>query len=345
MAEADSQLPVPGSLWIYAPNQGAPIFFAIAFAVSGVGHVWKCYRYKSWGLVGLHPVCALFFTVGYALRGYGSFNHYVYAKGDTPVLINFILSQVLIYICPPLLELANYHVLGRVFYYIPYLAPLPPGRVLATFGGLMALVEALNAIGVSLAANPTSSGDQQHLGKVLVIAAISLQVMVIVVFAILAGLFHWRCARSKILPRAATTPLHTLYASMALIFVRCIYRLVEHTGNTTVRLQDADALRALSPLLRYEWYFYVFEATLMLVNSAIWNIWNPGRYMKKNVHLAEDGRTEVELDDELDDELDRRPLLAKAGNVLTFGMLFRKKASSAHFHQLDELPHASGRQV
>jgi hypothetical protein len=33
---------VPGSLWIYAPNHGAPIFFAIAFAVSGLGHTWQC---------------------------------------------------------------------------------------------------------------------------------------------------------------------------------------------------------------------------------------------------------------------------------------------------------------
>lgn len=54
-----------------------------------------------------------------------------------------------------MLELANYHILGRIFYYIPHLSPLPPNRVLAIFGGLMALVEALNAIGVSLQANPS----------------------------------------------------------------------------------------------------------------------------------------------------------------------------------------------
>lgn len=196
----------------------------------------------------------------------------------------------------------------------------------------MALIEALNGLGVALAANPASSATQQHLGKYLIIAAISLQLLVIIIFAVLAGLFHRRCAQSNILPQAAKTPLYTLYASMMLIFVRCLYRLVEHTGNTTVRLGDSEALRALSPLLRHEWYFYVFEATLMFVNSVIWNIWNPGRYLRKNVRLAEDGRTEVEMEN----KLDQRSPLAKVGNVLTFGVFFGNEDPSTTFYQLRE---------
>lgn len=31
-----------GSLYIYAPNKGAPIFFTIAYAASAVGHIWQC---------------------------------------------------------------------------------------------------------------------------------------------------------------------------------------------------------------------------------------------------------------------------------------------------------------
>jgi hypothetical protein len=248
-----------------------------------------------------------------------------------------------IFIISPLLELANYHVLGRIFHYIPYLAPVPPGRVLALFGGLMGFVEFLNGLGVALAANPASSATQQHLGKYLILAAISLQLIMIIAFAVLAGLFHRRCARANILPRAAAAaaPLYTLYASMALIFVRCLYRLVEHTGNTTVRLGDGEALRALSPLLREEWYFYVFEAALMLVNSVIWNVWNPGRYLRANIRLAEDGRTEVEMEE----KVDPRSLLARVGNVLTFGVFFRDKAATTAFHQLSEYSPPSGRQV
>lgn len=94
----------------------------------------------------------------------------------------------------------------------------------------------------------------------------------------------------------------------------------------------------LTPILRYEWFFYVFEATLMLINSILWNLWNPGRYLPRNYHvyLAPDGRTELEGEDRSDD----RPLLAKAGSVLTFGILFRKKENRP-FEELNDYPVAN----
>lgn len=33
---------VPGSVYFYAPNKGAAIFFAIAFAFSGFYHIYQC---------------------------------------------------------------------------------------------------------------------------------------------------------------------------------------------------------------------------------------------------------------------------------------------------------------
>ena len=29
------------SIWYYAPNKGAPVFFAVAFAASGAWHAWQ----------------------------------------------------------------------------------------------------------------------------------------------------------------------------------------------------------------------------------------------------------------------------------------------------------------
>ncbi|KAK4243506.1 hypothetical protein C7999DRAFT_36168 [Corynascus novoguineensis] len=326
--------PILWSLYVYAPNKGAPIFFAIAYGISAIFHIWQCTRYKAWKLMWLHSLCAVLFTAGYALREWGAYN-YLYSRTDKTPLIGYIVSQVLIYVCPPLLELSNYHVLGRIFYYVPYCAPMPPNRVLATFGGLMAAVEALNAVGVSLVANP--SGDSQSLGKSLTIAAISIQVVVIVIFIALAALFHVRFARARLGSRAVKTTLLVLYASMALIFVRCIYRLVEHTGETEVDLNDIETLRRLSPLLRFEVYFYVFEATLMLLNSCLWNAWHPGRFLPRDYHvyLAEDG-SEIE-GEKMEDS---RPLLAKTAHVLTFGILFRnkKKVLNHHSQELSEYP-------
>lgn len=203
----------------------------------------------------------------------------------------------------------------------------------------MALVETLNALGVALSANPSSSHSQQELGSRLTIAALAIQLGVIVIFVLLAATFHRRCAKANIHAKAVSTPLITLYISMSLILVRCIYRLVEHLGNTTVRLDDVESLKALSPILRYEWFFYVFEATLMLINSVLWNVWNPGRYLPRNYHvyLAEDGRTELEGDD----TPDNRPLLAKTASVLTFGILFRQKKGIRPFEELNDYPVAN----
>ncbi|PQE07902.1 RTA1 domain-containing protein [Rutstroemia sp. NJR-2017a WRK4] len=282
----------------------------------------KTSRYKSTKLIGLHPLCAVMFAIGYSLREYGTFN-YMYS---IPNLIVYILSQVFIYICPPLLELANYKILGRLFYYIPYYAPVPPGKVMRIFGGLMILVETLNSLGISLASNPSSSQTQQHLGNHLILAALSIQLIVIIIFLLLAAIFHTHCTKSKPHFKAISTTICTLYISMALIFIRCIYRLVEHLGDTTVDIHNSTSLGNLSPILRYEWFFYVFEAMLMLMNSVVWNIWHPGRYLPRSYHvyLAKDGVTEVEMGE----EVDGRSGLEKVGAVLTLGVLFGKKEGS-----------------
>ena len=73
--------------------------FAIAYLISAIFHVWQCFRYKAWKLIGLHPLCAFLFTLGYALREYGSYN-YLYSPTSSSALIIFVLSQVFIYICP-----------------------------------------------------------------------------------------------------------------------------------------------------------------------------------------------------------------------------------------------------
>lgn len=44
-------------------------------------------------------MCAVLFTVGYAMREYGS-NNYMYDPDDMTPLIIFILSQVCILVCP-----------------------------------------------------------------------------------------------------------------------------------------------------------------------------------------------------------------------------------------------------
>ncbi|KAE8407464.1 hypothetical protein BDV37DRAFT_269240 [Aspergillus pseudonomiae] len=279
------------SIYIYVPNKIAPIIFAIAFAASLALHFWQCIHYKCFKLMSLHLVCCLMFTIGFSLREYGAFHH-SFSKAD---LYTYIASTCLIYISPPLLELANYQVLGRILYYVPYHSPIHPGRVLTTFGMLSTVVEVLNALGVSYIANPELPESTTKLGHILMKISLIAQVLVITAFCFLAATFQRRCYRSGIRTRRISTPLVTLYISTFLILIRCVYRIVEHFGASKVHASSSGELEDLSPILRHEWFFYVFEASLMLVNTLMWNWRHPRRFLpaRSNIYLAQDGETEL----------------------------------------------------
>ncbi len=198
--------------------------------------------------------------------------------------------------CRPLLELANYHILGRILFYVPYHSPLHPGRVLTTFGMLSTVVEVFNAIGVSYGANPALPERYITLGTALMKASLILQIIVISLFFALAGLFHVRCARGGVLTHSVRAPLITLYTSSCLILIRTIYRTVEYLGTTNLNTGAGFEFTSLSPILRYEWFFYVFEASIMLVNVVLWSVRHPRRYLPQDyrVYLAKDGVTEVQ---------------------------------------------------
>jgi len=183
-----------------------------------------------------------------------------------------------------------------------------PSRVLANFGTLSLLVELLNGIGIAWVANRSLTSELLKLGGVLLKVSLVLQFLVVALFYAVAGVFHRRCyLRGGILssPSSSSPPteketkkkqlsgvLYTLYASMFLILVRTAYRTAEHFGTTlpttATTTTPEQQLDNLSPLITKEPYFYAFEASLMLLSIAIFNVWHPRRYLpaKKSVYLA-----------------------------------------------------------
>ena len=279
---------VENSIFFYAPSKPAPLIFTLLFTLSFLLHLYQCIHYKSWKFTGLFPWAALVFVAGYATRTYAAFGHY----DNVDV---FIAATVLVYAAPPVYELANYITLGRVLYYVPYHSPLHPGRVITTFGGLSAVVEILTGNGASYASNRKNSEGAREAGRAMLKAALVIQLGVIVSFVALAAFFHVRCKRERLLPRKVAKVLWTLYASMAIIFVRTVYRTVEYFSIEDINWVDVDP-QSLSPLMRYEWYFWVFEGAIMMVNTWLMNFYHPARFLprRNNVYLAQDGVTEVE---------------------------------------------------
>ena len=179
---------------------------------------------------------------------------------------------------------------------MPYHSPLHPGRVLTTFGAISGIVESLNGNGASYSSNAKLPQSKQDIGRDLIKAALFIQLGVIACFVALAAHFHRRCYKAGLLPKNLKAILLTLYASSALITVRTIYRTVEYLSLSAIHVEPRFNPMSISPIVRYEWFFWVFEGVMMLANSVLLNVRHPARFLPRSnkVYLAEDGVTEVE---------------------------------------------------
>ncbi|OCK77954.1 hypothetical protein K432DRAFT_444958 [Lepidopterella palustris CBS 459.81] len=264
----------PGSDWYYAPNKVAPIVFIVLFFLSGVCHVYQTLHYKSWRTTILLPWAAALMITGFAMRELGA-----YHTGNLGYLI---ASVVLIMSGPPIYALINYFILSRILYYIPYLSPMHPGRVVTTFVGLDSVCEILIGQGAWRMANSSMTVRQRQVGADLVKASLVLQATLFGAFGLLAGLFQYRATKANVLTRKLRTVLYVLYVSAIIVTIRCIYRIVEYCQGWT------------GTVYRNEAFFWVFEASIMLVNTMMLNVWFPGKRLppSNTVFLDRDGVTE-----------------------------------------------------
>lgn len=155
------------------------------------------------------------------------------------------------------------------------------------------VIEVLTGNGGPLVANTSNSESQQNTGKALLKTSLLLQIALMVGFVALAGRFHYNCARGGVLNQKVKRALYVLYTSCTLIMIRTIYRTVEYFIAASLNIADTNKI---SPVLKHEWFFWVFEAVVMFCNTAVLNVFFPMRWLPRcnKTYLATDGVTEVE---------------------------------------------------
>ncbi|KAL8783871.1 MAG: hypothetical protein Q9195_009263, partial [Heterodermia aff. obscurata] len=234
----------------------------------------------------------------------------------------FIAKTVLLLIAPPVYSLTNYFVLGRVLFYVPYLSPIHPGRVMSTFVGLDAVVGILTGNGASRSANTSNTPSEMKAGADMVRASIILQLACFVGFIALEMVFHSRCIKASVLNQKLQRIITLLYVSSALILVRNIYRVVEVWEGYD------------SYLTNHEAFFYVFDGALMLVNTVMWNVWHPMEFLPNDnkIYLSKDGRTELEGPG----WIDKRPFLVTLFDPFDLAGLIRGKDKANMFWENEE---------
>lgn len=196
-----------------------------------------CRHYKSRKITILIPFGALLMVAGLAMREVGAF--YIDSLGY------LIASIVLLYSGPyvhhtvmsemsetnsglrPIYSGAAYFILARTLYYIPWLSPMHPGRILTMFIGIDFLIELLVANGASKSANTSASPAEHLAGQILVKVALILQACTFVVYFVVLAIWHRRVKRADLLTKNLRNVVWTMYASAALITIRCIYRIIE----------------------------------------------------------------------------------------------------------------------
>ncbi|KAK5659956.1 hypothetical protein OQA88_13421 [Cercophora sp. LCS_1] len=254
------------------PSKAASITFAVFFAVTASVHVWQCIHYRCFKLTALLPVACAVLIAGFATRAYGA---------DEPNNAQiYTASTLLLYMGPPLFQLVNIQILGRIFHFVPYFAPMHPTRILVTFTTLTATVELLTTVGIAFLYNTVVPEKMVNLGATLTKASLAVQILITVVFFMLAGIFHHCCRSGFIDSPKAMRPLFTLYLSTIILLTRTIYRMVEHFGNNPLGVAE-------------ERFFYAFDATPLLVSAILWNVMHPMRYLPESdvIYLAQDGVT------------------------------------------------------
>ena len=165
--------------------------------------------------------------------------------------------------------------------------------MVTTFVAIDGVIGAFTGNGGARVANPNISDSARRVGTGLLKAALLLQLASMGIFVAIAVRYHLNCIKGGQINKNLRSVLLVLYTSCTLITIRTIYRVVEYFA--AVSLNPTNIFH-ISPVLRHEWFFWVFEATVMLFNSVLINVFHPSRFLPPNnkIFLAEDGITEIE---------------------------------------------------
>jgi hypothetical protein len=178
---------------------------------------------------------------------------------------------------PPLYAAAEYFILGRLIAYLPYHAPIHPGRVLSTFFILSMIVETLTANGAANSAGTGRTQSQRTAGLNCLKAALIVQCFVEVLFFSLVATVEYRCRRAKCFPRNVRAVCYVLYLTSSMILVRCIVRTIE--GFEDAKCSPGNPLCGYIAL--HEWVIYVFEIGNITLFVVVLALFHPGRFLPR----------------------------------------------------------------
>ncbi|KIW19615.1 hypothetical protein PV08_00188 [Exophiala spinifera] len=254
------------ALWDYYPSFGAALVFAILFGILILVHIWQAVAYKKkfcWVII----MAAFWETIAFTFRALST-------RRQQNVAI-YLVFQIFILLAPLWVNAFDYMVLGRLIHFFApghTLFSIPASTLAAGFVSLDFVSFVIQLVGGSWA-GPTASKARQMQGIHVYMGGIGLQQFFILVFVGLAIKFQREVTKTEKhqIPAATSAKewrplLYALYATLGLITVRIMFRLVQFSSGST----------SSNPLVSSEACFYLLEAVPMLLALLCFNIKHPG---------------------------------------------------------------------
>ena len=207
----------------------------------------------------------------------------------------FIAQFVLIIVGPPLYAAAEYFILGRLMAYLPYHAPIHPGRVLSTFVILSAIVESLTANGAANSAGTGRTPSQVKAGLDCLKAALILQCFVEAFFFSMVVTVEYRCRKAKNFPNHVKMVCYILYITSFMVLVRCIVRAIEGFEAAACIPNGNGSHGYCGYISKHEAFLWVFEIANISLFVILLAVFHPGRYLPRSSRIfldPVDGKTE-----------------------------------------------------
>ncbi|KAI7771966.1 hypothetical protein LZL87_011659 [Fusarium oxysporum] len=251
-------------LYHYDPSFTAAIIFLALFSALTFCHLFQLIRYRTFYLLPFLIGC-IFEAIGYAGRA-------ISAK-QTPdwKVMPYVLQSLLLLLGPTMLAASIYMSLGRLIISLEAdsysLVPIEYLTKTFVIGDIISFLA--QSAGGGMLANAKSKGDQK-MGQNIIIIGLAVQIYFFAFFMNILHIFQRRITqRPTSNSLSSTSPwklfILVLYVDSGLIMIRSIFRMVEYITGSNGVLQSTET------------YIYVFDASMIFITIALFNVVHPGR--------------------------------------------------------------------
>ncbi|PYI08654.1 hypothetical protein BO78DRAFT_428014 [Aspergillus sclerotiicarbonarius CBS 121057] len=255
-------LTTPNTMWDFCPSLPAAYLFTILFALTTLAHILQAILHRKpycWVIV----MSGTIQTVTYIFRVLSILHPASYP--------DYAAWFVLILIAPLWTNAFVYMVMGRMVWNFTddaNVLGVKPWYFGVGFVVLDVIAFIIQVYGAAQAAGNNVSYNTEMTGLHIYMGGVGVQQLFVLVFIFCAFAFHHKIRRQR-RPDATTALLllYVLYACLALITMRIIFRLCEYA-------QGLD-----SAIPRHEAYQYCLDSVPMLLALGVLNVVHPGRLM------------------------------------------------------------------